>query len=59
LACVSTSSFRATVRDEASTWVRAVPKTTPKVSSFAPLALTETAARKLSVFPDQLFTWGR
>ncbi len=46
------------MRETLSTCVRAVAKTTPKVSDWAPVGLMASAARKSIWLPTQLFTCG-
>ena len=49
---------KTTVRATLSTWVRAVAKITPNVSSFAPVTLMASAARKSIWLPSHLLTCG-
>ena len=50
---VTTRSLSSTVRVTRSTSVRAVPHTTPKVSSFWPVGRSATATRHASALPVQ------
>jgi hypothetical protein len=58
LLLVTVKSSRATMCETLSTWVRTVAQITPNVSSLAPVGLTATADRNLSVLPSHDSTCG-
>ena len=58
LLLVTVKSSRATMCETLSTWVRTVAQITPNVSSLAPVGLTATADRNLSVLPSHDLTCG-